>query len=107
MTKRPFTTKGFRAKECLELLHTDLCGPFNVYTSRGYEHFVIFIDDYYRYDYIYPMHRKFNVLDKFKEFKVKWENQLRKHLKALQSNKGGQHMSSECDFFLQVHGIIS
>ena len=74
---------------------------------RGYEHFITFIDDHSRYDYVYPMHRKFDALDKFKEFKVKWENQLRKHLKALQSNKGGQHMSSECDFFLQVHGIIS
>ena len=45
------------------------------------------------------MHRKFDALDKFKEFKVKWENQLRKHLKALQSNRGGEYMSSECDFF--------
>ena len=29
MTKRPFTAKGYRAKECLELMYTDIYGPFN------------------------------------------------------------------------------
>ena len=31
MTKRPFTAKGYKAKECLELVHTGVCGPFNVH----------------------------------------------------------------------------
>ena len=26
MTKRPFTTKGYRVKECFELVHVDVCG---------------------------------------------------------------------------------
>ena len=26
MTKRPFTTKGLRAKQHLELIHSDVCG---------------------------------------------------------------------------------
>ena len=29
-TKRPFNTKGNRATECLELIHSDVCEPFNV-----------------------------------------------------------------------------
>ena len=35
MTKRPFTSKGVGAKECLELVHIDVCGPFNVQTHGG------------------------------------------------------------------------
>jgi len=27
MTKMPFTDKGYRAKELLELVHSDFCGP--------------------------------------------------------------------------------
>ena len=38
ITKRPFTTKGYRVKECLELVHTDVCGPFNVHARGGYEY---------------------------------------------------------------------
>ena len=30
MTNRPFKAKGNRAKEVLELVHTDLCGPMNI-----------------------------------------------------------------------------
>ena len=30
MTKRSFSAKGFRAKEPLELVHSDVCGPLNV-----------------------------------------------------------------------------
>ncbi|XP_047966027.1 uncharacterized protein LOC125210527 [Salvia hispanica] len=34
MTKRPFRSKGNRAKEVLELIHTDVCGPMST-EARG------------------------------------------------------------------------
>ena len=74
MTKRPFNAKGVRAKECLELVHIDVCEPFIVQTCEGYKYFTTFTYDYSSYDYVYLMHRKSNVLDKFKEFKAKLEN---------------------------------
>ncbi|KAA0060399.1 gag/pol protein [Cucumis melo var. makuwa] len=48
MTKRPFTGKGYRAKEPLKLIHSDLCGPMNVKARGGFEYFISFIDDYSR-----------------------------------------------------------
>ena len=30
MTKRPFTTKRLRAVQPLELVHSDMCGPFSI-----------------------------------------------------------------------------
>ena len=74
MTKNPFIAKGGRAKECLEFVHIDVCGPFNVQACEGYKYFITFTDDYSKYGYIYLMHRKSNALDKFKEFKAKSEN---------------------------------
>ena len=58
ITKRPFSAKGARAKEPLELIHSDVCGPSNVHARGGYEYFVTFIDDYSMYGYIYLMQRK-------------------------------------------------
>ena len=49
MTMRPFKAKGYRAKEVLDLVHTDLCGPMSTSARGGYEYFIIFIDDYSRY----------------------------------------------------------
>ena len=74
MTKRPFNTKGVKAKDCLELVHTNVCGPFNIQACGEYEYFIIFIDDYSRYGYVYPLHRKYDALNKFKEFKTKLKN---------------------------------
>ena len=34
MTMRPFKAKGYRAKEVLDLVHIDLCGPMST-SSRG------------------------------------------------------------------------
>ena len=69
MTKRSFSTKGLiRAKEPLELVHSDVYGPLNVQARGGYEYFVTFIDDYSRYEYVYLMQRKSETFGKFKEF---------------------------------------
>ena len=40
MTKMSFSAKGERAKEPLELVHTDVCGTLNVQARGGYEYFV-------------------------------------------------------------------
>ena len=55
--------------------------------------------------YVYQMHKKF-ALDKFIEFKEKSENQLGKHIKALQSNQGWEYMSTWFDSFLKEHSIM-
>jgi len=36
----------------LEIIHTDICGPFPVTTVDGYDSFIMFTDDYSRYGYI-------------------------------------------------------
>ena len=95
MTKCPFSGKGYRNKEPLELVHSDLCSPMNAKTRGGYEYFVSFIDDYSRYGYIYLMHKKSETLEKFKEYKIEVENLLGKSLKTLRSDRGGEYMDTE------------
>ena len=68
MTKRPFSAKGERSKDPLQLVHSDVYGPLSVQARSGYEYFVTFIDDYSRYGYVYLMHKKFETFGKFKEF---------------------------------------
>jgi hypothetical protein len=44
-----------QSTEILEIIHTDICGPFPVKSVDGYDSFITFIDDYSCYDYIYPI----------------------------------------------------
>ena len=95
MTMRPFKAKGYRAKEILDLVHTDLCGPISTSARGGYEYFVTFIDDYSRYGYIYLMHHKSKTFTKFKEFKAEVENHRGKSIKSLRSDHGGEYLLDE------------
>ena len=47
-----------RAKDILELVHTDICGPFPTPSWNGQQYFISFIDDYSRYGYLYLIHEK-------------------------------------------------
>ena len=86
MTNRTFTAKGVRAEGCLDLIHSDVCGPFSVHGRGGYEYFITFTNDYSRYGYVYLMKKKSDALDKFKEFKAESEKQFERHIKSLRSD---------------------
>ena len=107
MTKRPFTSKGLRAKEVLELVHSDVCGPISVQARGGYEYFITFTDDYSRYGYVYLMVRKSEALEKFKEFRNEAEKQLGKNIKTLRSDRGGEYLSNDFRTYLLENGIVS
>ena len=70
--KRKFAKKikkdAKRSAGILEIIHTDICGPFPVTTVDGYDSFIMFTDDYSRYGYIYPIKEQSEALDKFKIF---------------------------------------
>ena len=55
MTKRHFNAKGRKAKELLELVHMNVCGPMSTQAKGGYLYFITFTDDYSRYGYVYLM----------------------------------------------------
>lgn len=107
MTNRPFKAKENRAKEVLELVHTDLCGPMNIQARGGYEYFVTFIDDYSRYGYIYLLRRKSECFDKFKEYKAETEKRHGKCIKSLRSDRGGEYLLGKFRKYLSENGITS
>ena len=87
-------TKRIRAKECLELVHTDIYGTFSVHACGGYGHFIICSDDYSRFGHV---HRKSDALDTLIEFKTGLDNLLGILTKSLQLDQSD--MSSKFDSF--------
>ena len=66
MTKSSFKKKSERASNILNLVHTDVCGPMNIDTRRGYNYFIIFTNDLSRYGYVYLMKHKSKSFEMFK-----------------------------------------
>ncbi|KAK7276201.1 hypothetical protein RIF29_17337 [Crotalaria pallida] len=84
-------SKAYRSTDVLELIHTDICGPFPTASWNGQQYFISFIDDYSRYGYLYLLHEKSQSLDVFKSFKAEVENQLNKRIKAVRYDRGGEY----------------
>ena len=80
-----------RASDVLELIHTDICGPFPMASWNGQTYFITFIDDFFRYGYLYLIHDKSQSLDVFKNYKAEVENQLNERIKSVRSNCGGEY----------------
>ncbi|CAL2256800.1 unnamed protein product [Prunus armeniaca] len=46
MSNLPFSRKGERVIELLELIHNDVCGPLSTTSRGGFSYFITFTDDY-------------------------------------------------------------
>ena len=75
----------------LELIHTDICGPFPMVSWNDQQYFISFIDDFSCYGYLYLIHEKSQSLEVFKSFKVEVENQLNEMIKNVRSDRGGEY----------------
>ena len=58
-----------RANEDLEIIHSDVMGPFKIKSFLGARFIVTFIDDYSRKVFLFPIVSKSDVFEKFKKFK--------------------------------------
>ena len=106
MTKTPFTGHSERANDLLGLIHSDVYGPLSSNARGGFQYFITYTDDFYRYGYIYLMKHKFESFEKFKIFKNEVQNQLGKSIKALRSDRGGEYLNQELIDHLRDYEII-
>ena len=105
-----------RSNDLLELVHTDICGPFPNPTYDGYKYFITFIDDYSRYCHLYLLSEKSSALMAFKIYKTEVEKQLERRIKVVRSDRGGEYYGRYTEhgrnpgpfaLYLQGEGIMA
>lgn len=85
--------KSRRAKQVLELIHSDICDPITPTSNGGKRYFITFIDDFSRKTWVYLLQEKFEALSVFKQFKALAENETKMSIKILRSDRGGEYNS--------------
>ena len=83
-----------RAMKPLQLVHSDVCGPFNPPSFGKNKYFLLFIDDFSRKTWVYFLKEKSEVFETFKNFKALVEKQSGYEIKALRSDRGGEYTSN-------------
>ena len=94
--KGKLTTKVRNAKvdrciELLEVIHTNIYGPFTPPAIGGYKYFITFIDDYSRYGFVELIREKSNSLEALKAFKAKVKLQQGKKIKVVHYDRIGEY----------------
>ena len=85
-TRLSFTEVEQYSKIPLFLIHTDLWQS-PVYSNHGHKYFILFVDDYSRYSWLYPMKFKSDILRIFIQFQKFVENLF--HTKIVYFQRGG------------------
>lgn len=100
----PFTLSNSTVNNPLALIHSDVWGPFNK-SASPYKYYVLFIDDFTRFTWLYPLVYKSEMCAKFMEFKAFVEKQFGFPLKILRSDGGGEYKNHPLQNYLHTHGI--
>ena len=83
-----------RAKEPLQLVHTDICGPLETPSLGGNKYFITFIDDFSRKLWVYCIKEKSAAFTIFKIFKAHVEVESDHKIKVLRSDRGEEYTSN-------------
>ncbi|KAM1505772.1 hypothetical protein ACFXTO_001721 [Malus domestica] len=90
----------------LELVHCDVWGPAPTLSISGYKYYVLFVDEFTKYTWLFPLKLKSEVYSVFVNFKTCVENLVGNKIKVLRSDSGGEFISSCFNSFLLQHGIL-
>ena len=93
-----------RSMHVLDLIHCDLWGPSPVMSTDGFRYYAIFIDDYSRFTWLYPMKAKSEFPKVFATFIALVQTQFSCNIKVFQSDGGTEFTNNQVRTLLSQNG---
>ena len=89
-----FAKFSFRhSRKPLDLVHTDVMGPFEVESIGKARYAILFIDDATKFFHVYPIRYKSDVITVFRDYKKMVEALHNRPIGILRSDNGGEYTS--------------
>lgn len=104
--KLSFTLSNSISVAPLDLIHTDVWGPSPYPSIKGSLYYIVFLDDYSKYSWVYPLKLRSDVFDCFIKFQKLVENMFSRTIKSLQSDGAKEFLSSCFQSHLSLCGIF-
>ena len=105
-TRVSFAGTHPRSPHKLERVYNNLSGRFPVPSFSRCQYYITFVDDCTRMVWVYFLQTKDQAFESFCRFKAMAENQSDHRIKSLQTDGGGEYLSSQFADFLSANGII-
>jgi transposase InsO family protein len=95
-----------RVTRCLQLVHSDVCGPVRCPSINDeFRYLITFVDDYSRYVVVYAMKTRDEALGHFKVYQAWAEKATGKKIATLRTDGGGEYTSGVFTAYLRREGI--
>ena len=106
LTSSPHHTTVDKNRKKLDLIHSDLSGPFPVQSYGKSLYYISLIDDATRYTWVKFMQQKSETTKIIKDFVAEIELQYEKTPKRLRTDNGGEYVTNDLKEFLKQKGIV-
>lgn len=94
-----------KAKERLEVVHSDICGPMRTPGLSGEKYFVTFIDEQSGRVSVALLKSKDSTLREFQSYRVRAEKSSGRDIKRLRKDGGGEYLNHDFRRYLLEAGI--
>ena len=102
--KIPFNVSSLRSNSPLELIYSDVWGRSPIPSLNGFNYYVIFVDHYTKYIWLFPIKRKSNIALIFTCFKLVVEKFFQCPIISTYTDGGGEFQALKS--FIESHGIF-
>jgi transposase InsO family protein len=104
--RKPFPEGGRRrASRVLELVHSDICGPFPN-SIGGSSYFITFVDDHSAHVDVDFLKKKSEALASFRAWKIRVEKETGQRIGKIRTDNAGELTSNEFEAYLAGDGIV-
>lgn len=104
-TRLPFNSVRTRAIRPLQIIHTDVCGPFDKLTYDGYSYFLTVMDDYTHFTKVYLLKHKSEVQYKLRYYITETERERNEKVSTIRCDNGGEYTSNDFRHWCTEKGI--
>ena len=82
-----------RAKSHFELVHTDVWGLCRTASTLGFQYFVTFIDNYFRFTWLFLMKNRVELFSIFQKFYAEIQTLFNIYIRVLRSDNAREYFS--------------
>ncbi|KAJ9564516.1 hypothetical protein OSB04_000482 [Centaurea solstitialis] len=100
----PFSLSTTKTSRVFELIHSDLWSS-PITSLSGFKYYVLFLDDFSHFLWVFPLRAKSEVFSVFKTFRAYVLNQFKTDIQLFQCDNGREFKNQPFLDFLKTHGI--
>jgi Reverse transcriptase (RNA-dependent DNA polymerase)/gag-polypeptide of LTR copia-type/Integrase core domain/GAG-pre-integrase domain len=105
-SREPFRSSSSVSTAVLDLVHMDLCGPYQEESLGGSRYTATFLDDFSKFSVVRTLSHKSDVTAAIKEVIALLETQTGRKVKVVRTDRGGEYINGALDAYFKQKGIV-